>query len=117
MTKDRIGRFKEAVWGVVGISSMIGLFLCFCIGFKSCQDMDNMRRSVPISGQITSIYSSYMSGFRATLTRDSTTDSIPLTVIQANKFRVGDVVKVTVICDGWGNLIKVADIEKIDLPK
>lgn len=114
---DPYFELKEKAWFIAGCALLLAVFLFFCIVFKGCHYMDNARRSVAVSGQFTEIWASYGYGFKAHLTTDNRTGTIPLTVLQANKFKVGDVVKVVATFDGWGNLIRIDSIEKIDLPK
>ncbi len=105
------------------VNALVGCFFLFIIltvivsftgfVFKGCQQMDEERRCVTISGQVDSI-DSWSTGYWAVLVTDHDRGNIPLTVAQANKLKKGDLVKVVAIFDGWGKLIEIRSIDKTD---
>lgn len=78
----------------------------------SCNIISNNHQTVNYVGQITSIGPSVFGGFSAVINTDQTSFSLPVSLVQANLFKSGDIVNLTLEFDGWGNFIRILKLEK-----
>lgn len=80
---------------------ILGVFLILMIA-KGCNSIGESTSAYDYHGQITEIDSLPARGYVATVVLDSDKIHVPLTVAQANQIKIGDIVDLTLVHDGWG---------------